>query len=437
MKNFDEKIRDKLFDAEMPVSDGIWDAIEHNLDRKDNRPVRWFFLLTLLMGLPALFFSYEFGKTKTDSLYDTVASVDHSNISGSSVNADRASNSLVSYFDTQDENQEYARISLAPPRSIYNRSFRNLTPQATNKLNLSFQIVSGSKARNLNSFDELASIEELSTLQQNSIKPNSEGLDNYDVERLFANKTECPSFKPGWPGWYLHGNLSTYYPFEQLSTSNAELNSLLEQRIQTESGLPSFGITAGAGYDFTNGMFIEAGISYNQTNIKFLHRELDVINNTTSIVIDTIFNSNGEVIAINKDTSVVQEVGVHEVRWTNKFRMLDIPVSVGFGYPISENFNLRASVGLALNLRNTSSGYVVDNEGEPYEFNNEMNPMFKTRLSMSFLASVGLESKIHDRLFFTAGLNLRSVGSNINLESNPIDQSFVNLGLNAGIRYRI
>jgi len=431
LKNFDERIRDKLFDAEMPVSDGIWDVIEQNLERKDNRPTRWFFLMTLLMGLPALFYSYYLVTGASDRSLDA------------SSNTDQLQSRFLptGYFDDDERLYSYADYSSLAPLQEIGQS-QPATPESADysdeKLHLGFQIASGKKNKKVRDIavQALESESGSKLFRPASMNSTDDAL-SHDIDRLFANRTGCPDFKPRWPGFFIYGQAGSHYPFTQLSGNTAELNALVEQRRLTESGLPSFSIEAGAGYEFNNGLFVQAGIMYNQTNIKFLHREEDVINNTTSIVIDTIFNSEGDIIAINKDTTVVQQTGVRELKSTNTFSMIDIPVSIGIVHPLNNKFSLRASAGVIFNLRMRTSGYMVDYEGEPYEYSDDMNPMFKTRAGLSYQFAVGLETKITDRFCFDAGLNMRHFSRNINLESNPVNQAFLNIGLTAGVRYRI
>ena len=420
----------------MAVPEGIWDNIEQNLERRDNRPTSWFFLLTLLVGLPALFYSYYIAVNdgKASNASDSVHLIAESKASDF-FEMDYYSN-VNSYYDYRED------VSILAPLSMINSSSgKNLRSLTNNQLNLGFQIASGASSyleSNNKITDErisdVTSSPSIATLRPESL---TNQLD-LDLDKLWSSKTECPDFKPAWPGAYFYGNANMYMPSEKLSSPSGEFNNLISQRRETESPLPSFALELGGGYEFHSGIFVQAGIMLNRTNIKFLYRKEDIINTTTSIVIDTIYNSEGEVTAINKDTSVIHEVGVREVSGTNRFNTIDIPVWVGMAYPLNEKFNLRASMGMALNISASSSGKMVDYEGEPYDYNSTDNPMFKSNYGLSYMGALALESKINEHLSFDAGLNFRYFTKNINIEeTNPVNQKFLNFGLTAGLRYRL
>ena len=450
MKNFDEKIREKLFDAEMPVSDGIWDAIEMNLERKDKRPRVWFLLLTLLIGVPSLYFSLYYtaeGNTiLTDSSSEYQSTDDiRNNLQGHDL--------LLNSESDADENTAASAELIEPINDIgsvnynsINSMYRNSAPRS-----LSFQIASGNRDRNLlseefntrdiaisqNTTDvSLNTISDLAFLSNyNSVE--SEETEGIRLPRMFTSKSECPEFKAKWLGWYGYTQLVSSYPFEKLSSEGFEMTDLINQRLETESGLPSFALEAGLGYDFVNGLFVQGGIQYNQINMKFKHVQEDLIRTETSIMIDTIFGPGGDPVKINRDTTIVPIYGEQITRATNTFKMIDIPVSVGYRYPVNNRLRLTASAGLALNIRSYSKGYMVDYDGDPYKYGGENDDMFRSRVGLSYTGSLGMETVLSERLYATAGLNLRYYSSKFNLENNPVDQRFLNLGISAGIKYRI
>lgn len=435
MKNFDEKIRDKLFDAELPVGSGVWDSIEKNLDRKDKRPVIWLMMLMLLTGLPALYFS---------AYYEAGVHSDHSHIMAEmNQNMSDALNSNSKTASSSVKAQT-ERIALITTRS----SNRVKSLAKKDRHALGFQIASGTRntfraleettESSLGDF-EASTLNQLSVLDNRFIPAFDQGeyifTDREDA--LFGTKTECPRFRQQWPLLYSFSDVSLSHPSQSLSTQVSESSEHVGIRSQSESSLPSFGVRTGLGYDFYNGLFVQAGLAYNQINMKFLHREEDVINNKTSIVIDTLFNSQGDTLSITRDTTVVQEIGIKETRGTNTFRMIDIPVEIGYHYPLSNKFSLRASVGLALNIKTVSAGYMLDTNAETFRYDSGDSEYFRTKTGLSYLANLAVETQVSGNIYLNAGIRWRHYGTEFNASDNPIDQSFTSLGLNAGIRYRL
>ena len=441
MKNFDEKIREKLFDAEMPVSEGIWDAIEMNLERKDRRPRIWFLFFLLLIGVPAVYFSLYFnqsGQSTQDrqniaEFLDAEKNEYLNQVANDLMEKDDRSEELVNRINT---------ISYPTVNSMF---------ASTDSRSLSFQIASGNRESDeldvsiseTSDFVAEASVpsnnlmKEISFLSTNNKARSLEEEEDIRLPRIFTSKSDCPEFKAKWLGWYAYSQLNVSYPFQKLNSDGIEMTDLINQRNETESGLASFAFDAGLGYDFVNGIFVQAGIQYNQINMKFKQTQQDLINTTTSIMIDTIFNPAGEIVLITRDTTVIPVYGERINQATNTFKMIDIPVSVGYRYAINNRLRMTASAGLALNIRNYSKGKMVDYDGDPFEYGGENDDMFRSRVGLSYTGSLGLETVLSERLYATAGLNLRYYSSKFNLENNPVDQRFLNLGISAGIKYRI
>jgi hypothetical protein len=424
LKNFDEKIRDKLYNAEMPVADGIWEAIEQNIEKRGNRINYWLLLLVLLLALPStlLYLYYS----------DTLETNENIALEFSGTQAD-SNNDLI----------ENLRQPLSAFKQIDTKSphFVSSTRTGHNK-NLGFQIASGQKTRkasNNNETNNHAPTLHTAHKIEKATQILNIGTTNQKIQlpKLFSQGTECPDFRQPWPGLYSYVNLTTAYPFSSLASGGAEMTDLISARSMTESPLPSFTAEMGLGYDFHSGFFVESGIRYNQINIKFSHREEDIINNTTSIIIDTTFNGQGEVIAINRDTSVVQEIGVREITNTNHFNFIDIPLSIGYNYRLSTKINMRASAGLVMNLRMRSKGYMLDHYEQAFMYGHGESSMFKTRVALSYTAGLMFETELNEKIIAGAGMRMQYMPGNINLNTNPVDQSFLTIGISAGLRYRI
>lgn len=404
----------------MPVSEGVWSAIEQNLERQDRRPLTWFLFAGLLTLMPLAFFIAFYTQ-------DSGQEQKHQSLAYMETFAQEANMPANLYRHRLDYAAEIQDRSI----DLRFGAVNNTAPR------LGFQIASGLKnehtfktGKETNSKPNylLASVPELqSGYVQEIRKP-----------KFMRTGSDCPDFRASLPGLYSYTQAGTSLPFQSLKSSGSEMSELISQRNATESPLPSFSFEAGLGYEFYNGFFIQAGLMYNQINTRFLHRQEDIINNTTSIIIDTMFNIEGEILSITRDTSVIQEIGVREVAATNTFKMIDIPVSIGYLYPINEKFQLRATAGVAFNLRMRSSGYMINYDSDPFRYGNQGdNTLFRDKLSLSYLAGLGLETELAENLYLNAGISMRYFPGTFNLESNPVDQRFINLGLSAGLKYRI
>ena len=424
MKNFDEKIREKLFDAELPVAEHLWAGIESQIVKNDGRHHLWLFFFLLLCVVPLSLFYIAYGKEDL--------SISDSNITAYWDELDHDINGVASF-------QEYA--SQKPLKTINNLTQNSIIHNSDYEIDLSFQIVSGNKSKFesindkiLNKSPYLTSVDNPKSLITNELQPDRLSA----MKLLKKQETQCPSFKPGWPGMYSYFNSTLSMPVQLLSAPNSEFDNYLAQRRATESALPSYSFEIGLGMEFKNGLFLQGGLMYDQINIKFLQVEEDVINNKTSIVIDTLFNTEGEVLSISRDTTVVQEIGVREVVATNTFKQIDIPVWLGYKYALSNKSDISLSAGMIFNISSRSKGYMIDDQGNALFYSNQDNEQFyKNRLGLSFASSILYHQELDERFSVHAGLNMRYYGAKLNLEENPVNQKFIRLGLTAGINFRI
>lgn len=431
MKNFDENIRDKVFNSEMDVSDHIWDYIDSQISTKNERSRYWLFFFGSIILLPILFIGTYY--------------VNNNNLSNSE--------SIVVAKDvSQDNILPHAEIALDGLESlIEERLTDDLSPidksnkisplvsQSRKSLNLGFQIASFRKQKKENN--------NLQVIKNNPTKKFNAFYSPYIAERsaspldLFAAKTQCPTFQAqgNFSSMYTYVNTSGYYPIMILSSAGDDVGDFIAKRKNSESSLVSFSFDAGLGFDYHENWFVETGLSYNQTNVKFYNRKEDVIKNTLRIVETTLIDNISGDEYTQIDTFIDQEIGVTETASLNTFKQIDIPLHIGYRLPVSRVFDLAVSAGVVVNLKTFSKGYIVDSSGVPYEFTNQANTdnLFKTQVGLSYTGRFNLETEIYPDLYLNGGLNLRYTGGNFNSVSNTVNQRFFNVGLGVGMRYKI
>ena len=426
MKNFDERIRDKVFGAEMPVSDKLWSAIDSELDKKQRRPGLWLMVLIPLflapIGLLTLSTVYNSGNL-TNSAKGSFLADD---------NVRLAQNNEVDIIET---NTRDALLAFTPVSTKSVSSVNSLL--GDRKENLSFQISSQFKV------DQES--DEYSEQIVASKKISSENINNINlitwepnpIQNLFAKGgAQCPQFRSSGPEFYAYSNFSSSLPFQSLS--NSELDDYIDLRNSTESSAISYSADLGVGIDFRNGYFIETGLMIDQINMRFNHKET-VIRNTSFVRIDTFYDTSGEIVDITESVANEQEVGTKETKALNKFRQIDVPLRVGYRFPVSQNFDLAVSGGFIFNLRSFNSGKQIDRSEDIVSYNRDNSDLqlYKTKLSVSYISSIKLEKEINSKLLLNGGLDFRLYTGNFNLSTNPIDQNYFKLGVSAGVRYRI
>ena len=281
--------------------------------------------------------------------------------------------------------------------------------------------------------------------QEISLKINDSefetGLNQQNPLKLFSNRTgsDCPTFDIYHPGFYLYAQHSSDMPFQNLNAKNAELVEYVQKRKDTESAAYSFSTTLGVGYMFDNGIIAESGVSLDRINMKFHHLDENAIKNSTVITIDTMILNDIDTI-IQIDTMIVQQTGIKEVTSYNSFTQIDIPLVLGYEFPLSKRFRLSLKGGVMINIRSSNKGNMLGLNDFPVAYgsnNNNDNTYFKTNIGFSYTGGLNLEADINHSFSLYAGANIRYYPNSFSLPSNQVNEKYTKFGLMTGIKYRL
>ncbi len=419
----------------MPVSDDLWNYIDSQISNKKERPRYWLFFFVSLVLLPSFYLGYKVISDNTEtSLIALIKNSEPDNYSNE--NSDNLNLSNLGNFKLQLSN-------LNKIGSIRSKSIERINNK---KQGLSFQIITEKN----NSIDEI--VDNIPSKEYKNLKPlallksNNKGnlITTQENENLLfkyeslAGTPQCPSFSGKSNKLYAYLSGTANYPFQFLNDKGGENNLYIDSRKSTESGFLSFSFDAGLGYQLNDRLFIQAGIMYNQINMKFHLIEEGQTRNSVLISRDTILNSNGDIIKVDIDTFINQEVGIEETLTLNKFKQLDIPLSIGYRLPLSRRLNVSMSGGVVFNLKTMSTGTILDAKGETLDFGNNITdgPLYSTKVGLSYTGAIKLETEVYPDLFVNAGIDLRYYGGYFNSIDNPIDQKYLSIGLGTGLRYK-
>jgi len=442
LNNFDEKLRELLFDAEMPVSPNVWDKIEARIETKPERPKYWLVFMVVSLAIPAmLLFNY----TNSDAV-DTVT-MNESRTIDTQVNlkSDKTIKNMQKQLISADVNQteeftettttsifqkSSSTISLAQ-NSINNKRIN--TPLLTKPVvNLKTTVDKNvSEASEMNSvLLKFGKLKDVQSLNQNRKVARIQSSSELPIiDKLFATKTKCPTFSRKLKGIYAWSDYTSSYPIQSLSNATSDIQPLINKRSESEKSMYSFSTGVGLGYISPTGFLIETGIVYNQVNIKFNIVEEDIIGHTRV----TYENVDGTIDSVD----LIPHIGLTEIQHTNKFKQFDIPVQVGYEMPILPNLRINVKAGVNVNLSSNSYGRILGANGDPFFYGHDSNEpsLYKSKFGIGYLGGVNLLTDLSDKLSIRAGLNMKYY-NNINNKENVIYQSITQVGLSAGLRYR-
>lgn len=436
MNKFDKNIRKKLVDAEMSVSEGIWEAIEARIIPKKDNSRYWFFFLLPFLFLPALLV-YQFNGTTIKKL-PLLHELEH---------LDSGDMNPIASIDVK---KKAFGFKLSPFQEkvkpvVYSEDL--VFSEQLTDLNNSAALLSGhsSASREASSLYQsplpLLKSSQLTSLSSDDTDSGGGIRNNFHTLSLFSNKTgsDCPSFEVYHPGFYLYAQHSSDIPFQSLSAKNAEFVEYIQKRKNTESSAYSFSTTLGIGYMFDNGIVAESGLSLDRINMKFHHLDQNAIKNSTVITIDTMILNDIDTI-IQTDTMIVQQTGINEVTTYNSFTQIDIPLVLGYEFPISERFRLSLKGGVMINIRSSNKGNMLGLNDFPIAYgsnSNNDNAYFKTNIGFSYTGGLNLEADINESFSLYAGVNIRYYPNSFSLPANQVNEEYTKLGLMTGIKYRL
>lgn len=220
-----------------------------------------------------------------------------------------------------------------------------------------------------------------------------------------------------------------------LATRNDTSEQYLLTRNDMETSLDAIRIDLDFRLENNSGFYLKSGIQYEQINERF-----DAFTLRDSTIIDP-----NQVIAItyamNGSSSETLGEGEQKViLWNrkkryNRYHSIDIPFLIGYN-ATKEDRRLGWFVegGASVNLWFKARGEVYDTSNQPIRLEDNTN-LFKTRTGISLITAAGANYRLANNFSLWASPTLKYHLSSITSNENTLDQKYLNIGLQVGIRY--
>ena len=208
------------------------------------------------------------------------------------------------------------------------------------------------------------------------------------------------------------------------SYSDTANSVYLQQRKASTKYL--FAYSAGIRYTrvFGSGMSFRTGLNYSQINEQFTSEKGRVIQNVY------IVNSNGDTTGTYAQTGTLYKTS------TNKYKSIDIPISVGYEMgngKIHSNIN----VGAMVNIRSRQEGFVLDKNGTAVDITSGKSSsvyQYKTKAGVSFIGAATVYYKLNDQLHLMAEPYIRLSLSPATKAELSLKEKFHTSGIRLGMR---
>ena len=474
--NIDQYFRDGLRDYESPLAANLWDKLDaaREEDKKPKGIIWWKWgvgasLLTLLIvtsfyflnsqqkeinlpstnvetestitSIPKTKISEQESKTIKDGKQIITNNISLTEITDTRIKQEKALKSQETNSNSNPNSRTNKKVETTSSTSTETKTFqenKNRTQTATD-ISSQSQETKSNQSQPIASVTEKTSVEKTKATQQlDFLKTTSATLldDPSNLTSVFDappikipfswGPKGCYSFAGGRIkyDYYVDAFVAPEYVIRKLSAKTAEDENYRQRRDETEATL--YGLSGGIRLSVVTrrGLALRTGIVYNRILERFsLEKEGD-----TRIV--------QVVQAGTMDTITTIETGTTFIRSFNRYHSLDIPLLLGYEVDAG-NFNFNINAGAYFNIYARQKGKILSQSDEP-EFITSNNPQrinaFEKDLGISIYGSIGLNYQIRPGLQLLIEPNLRYQLKPISLESYPLEQQYINVGLLLGVR---
>jgi hypothetical protein len=187
-----------------------------------------------------------------------------------------------------------------------------------------------------------------------------------------------------------------------------------------------------------SGVTLSAGLSFTQLGEKFDYFDPNAQQTILNLIpVDTIFGPPpANNITIIWDTLSIEYIGERTVVQHNKYRFLDIPLTVGYEIE-SEKFILNINAGVMINLLFTQRGKILSPDEDVVYLQDGMEnsyDAYRTNAGFSLIGSLGMAYKLEPDIHLLLEPHVRYNIKSLDNGANPVEHRMALTGLRFGIR---
>ena len=229
------------------------------------------------------------------------------------------------------------------------------------------------------------------------------------------------------------------YAFRRLSQNLPESGAYLNARDTVEK--PWYALSAGvrASVVFESGLAFRTGLIYTQTNEKAVFDSLGIGKKDIHITDTYVPRLGGGVDTIRVTTTTYQR-GIFRTTYYNRYRSIDIPLQLGFEFPLNDNWSFSVNGGANFNISSWRKADILNTNLKHEEISNglgETNPVFRNSLGLSLFGSVAAYRQISSDLQLVIEPSVRHYLQPMTRSDYALKQAYTNAGLIVGLRFHL
>jgi hypothetical protein len=269
-------------------------------------------------------------------------------------------------------------------------------------------------------------------------KPVLEGVNTEGVKNKLTNESLCAMLPDGCPTfgkrrmgktWYIEAYGAPEMMMRRLKPNSSEFESYRQARDTSETVLLGYAAGVRAAMVFDNGIVVKGGVAYVNGREKFVRDSVGYDPNIVKII-----KLNTQTGAT--DTIIESTVGIYRTTRFNQYRSLDFSLQGGYEMPVSQNFTVGFNAGANIHLWQAKKASFYDSALQVQDMSNNEN-VFNQYLGINLVGSITAYWRMTDRTQLMVEPYVRHYLQPITNSNYQIQQSYTNVGLAIGLRYRL
>lgn len=238
---------------------------------------------------------------------------------------------------------------------------------------------------------------------------------------------------------YLEFYASPDNVFRKFKDNNNSYGKYISKRQSVERSYLSFSAGMLMAVPVFNRWWLKSGVNYSQINERLHYVNNNYQTSVSVITSRTVVRGVGDTVRIS-DTTQVATTGKHVKQSLNTYRMLDIPVILGYEFGMGEKIKVNVNAGGIINLHSWYSGIILDTTYAPVVISSAKTAgvsAWKTNLGVALYGSVALSTALNDRTEVSLEPYIRYYLKPVNKDASVLTQQYRTTGLIFGIRYQL
>ena len=251
----------------------------------------------------------------------------------------------------------------------------------------------------------------------------------------FRNVIICPTDKRDHnTEWFIEPYVSADIPFKSVNNLTASQKFLL-----TKDSSESMQVSYSGGLrlvkPINENLLLKLGVQYSQINQRYTYRTENEVKTITVVTVRTIIRAPGDTV-IAHDTSTLQQIGFKNNTVSNRFRTIDVPLTVGYQFG-NEDLKIGINAGVILNLTSWYQGVMLDSSLATVPIDKTGNGNYKTNIGLGLYGGISIVKKLSDDMHLFAEPYFRYNLSNMTSSQAKYAQKFNVGGIAVGLRINL